>query len=309
MLNVKELEAFRAFIESGSVTAAAERLHRTQPQIGRLLTSLEETVGFRLFDRVGRRLQPTAEGWRFYDDVERVMRDLQSLSRSAAHIRTGVSDHLRILVAPHVVGALVAGALAEVQARNPKLTAEVRARTRRDIETWIVKEKFDVGISVLPAESPFIEVEPFLRNQAVIIMHHAHPLASREAIDLDALLGQPLILTHPRSLLRQSVERLYRERRQTPVVQFETTNGLTACELAAHGLGIAFADPFVALSVDTRNLCIRQFVPELPLEYGFIFPAGRSRPKSTREFTDAVRVTAAKRLAELGLTSSQPISG
>jgi len=49
MLNVKELEAFRAFIECGSVTSAAERLNRTQPQVGRLLVALEESVGFNLF--------------------------------------------------------------------------------------------------------------------------------------------------------------------------------------------------------------------------------------------------------------------
>src|SRR6202045_4701495 len=111
MLNVRELEAFRAFIECGSVTAAAERLRRTQPQVGRLLVALEQEVGFSLFVRSGKRLVATPEGWRFYEEADRVMRELQSLSRAAETIRLGASDHLRVLSAPQVTRAMISGAL------------------------------------------------------------------------------------------------------------------------------------------------------------------------------------------------------
>lgn len=301
MLNVRELEAFRAFIECGSVTLAADRLGRTQPQVGRLLTSLEETVGFRLFDRVGKRLHATQEGWRFYEEVDRVIRELESLTRSAGQIRSGASDHLRVLVAPHVTNALVSRALVLVQQKLPALTAEVASRVRLDIETWITREQFDVGVCVLPIDNPSIVVEPFLHTRAVIVMSEGHPLAAQDVVSLDDILDLPLVSTHSRSLLRQQLERMFREERRKPNIRYETTNGLIACELAAQGLGVALADPFIAISSGTSNLVIRAFAEDVPLEYGFLFPLGKTPSKAASVFTDAVRETVLERVKQLSL--------
>jgi DNA-binding transcriptional LysR family regulator len=301
MLNVRELEAFRAFIECGSVTQAAERLNRTQPQVGRLLIALEESVGFRLFNRLGKRLQATPEGWRFYEEVDRVMRELQSLSHSAEQIRSGASDHLRILVAPHVTNALVSPALAALQRILPNLTAEVASRVRLDIETWITQEQFDIGVSILPIDNPTVEVEPFLKTRAVVVMAQDHALANREAVAVSDLFDIPLVATHSRSLLRQHLERLFRDHAQKPNIRFEATNGLIACELAAQGLGVALADPIVALSTGARNLAIRPLVTEVAMEYGFLYPIGRTRPPAVRALADAIRKVGQDRITGLGI--------
>ncbi|CAE6713957.1 LysR family transcriptional regulator [Paraburkholderia nemoris] len=301
MLNVRELEAFRAFIECGSVTQAAERLNRTQPQVGRLLNALEESVGFRLFNRIGKRLQATPEGWRFYEEVDRAMRELQSLSRSAEQIRSGASDHLRILVAPHVTNALVSPALAAVQQTMPDLTAEVASRVRLDIETWITQEQFDIGVSILPIDNPTVEVEPFLKTRAVVVMAQDHALANREAVAVSDLFDIALVATHSRSLLRQHLERLFRERGQKPNIRFEATNGLIACELAAQGLGVALADPIVALSTGARNLAIRPFVAKVEMEYGFLYPIGRARPPAAQALAEEIRTVGHDIIIELGV--------
>ncbi|REE23210.1 DNA-binding transcriptional LysR family regulator [Paraburkholderia sp. BL27I4N3] len=299
MLNVREIEAFKAFIECGSVTLAADRLSRTQPQVGRLLSSLEESVGFRLFDRVGKRLHATPEGWRFYEEVDRVIRELESLTRSAAQIRSGASDHLRILVAPHATNALVSPALVVVQDKLPGFTAEVATRVRLDIETWITHEQFDVGLSILPIDNPGIEVEPFIRTRAVLVMSENHPLAEKDVLSFDDILDSPLVATHSRSLLRQHLERLFRDRKRTPNIRYEATNGLIACELAAQGLGVALADLFVAISSGAPNLVVRPLTEEIPLEYGFLYPIGKTRSKAASVFTAAVRETVQETLSRL----------
>jgi DNA-binding transcriptional LysR family regulator len=301
MLNLRELEAFRAFIECGSVTLAADRLGRTQPQVGRLLTSLEDTVGFRLFDRVGKRLRATPEGWRFYGEVYRVIRELESLTRSADQIRTGLSEHLRILVAPHVTNALVSPALVEVRRKLPALTAEVASRVRLDIETWITQEQFDVGLSILPIDNASIEVEPFLRTRVVIAMSAQHPLAAHDVVSLKDILDIPLVATHSRSLLRQYLERLFRNEKKKADIRYEATNGLTACELAAQGLGVALADPMVAISAGTPSLVLREFAEQVPMDYGFLFPRGKTRSRAVVVFAEAVRTTLQERAHSLPL--------
>ncbi|MDR6494645.1 LysR family transcriptional regulator [Paraburkholderia sp. 22099] len=304
MLNVKELEAFRAFIECGSVTLAADRLGRTQPQVGRLLTSLEESLGFALFSRSGKRLRATPEGWRFYKEVDRVMGELQSLSRSAEQIRSGSSDHVRILTAPHVTKALVAPALSSVAREIPNLTAEVASRVRLDIETWITQEQFDIGVGILPLDSPAVESEPFLRTSVVVVMAATHPLTRLKVIQPKHLYDTALVATHSRSLLRQSLDRMFREEKRKPDIRFEATNGLIACELAAQGLGVALADPFVALSSGASGLAMKRLSVKIPLEYGFLYPVGKSRSFAVRRLAEAVVRTARDRLPEIGVPAS-----
>jgi DNA-binding transcriptional LysR family regulator len=53
-------------MKTGTVTAAALRLHRTQPQVSRLIGTLEEELGFKVFSRHKRRLTPTQDGRVFY---------------------------------------------------------------------------------------------------------------------------------------------------------------------------------------------------------------------------------------------------
>ena len=65
VMNLRQLEAFRATMRSGSITAAAKLMHISQPSVSRLISDLERSVGFALFVRAGRGLVTTVEARRF----------------------------------------------------------------------------------------------------------------------------------------------------------------------------------------------------------------------------------------------------
>ena len=58
---MRQVEAFRAVMMSGGITAAATMLNISQPSVSRLIADMERAVGFRLFDRRGARVHPTAQ--------------------------------------------------------------------------------------------------------------------------------------------------------------------------------------------------------------------------------------------------------
>ncbi|RZI79903.1 MAG: LysR family transcriptional regulator, partial [Pseudomonas sp.] len=95
-MNFKQIETFRAVMVSGSMTAAAQALHTSQPNVSRLIAQLERANGFKLFERVGARLVPTDEGAQFFADVERAFIGLHSLENSAQHLKRGGTGRLRI---------------------------------------------------------------------------------------------------------------------------------------------------------------------------------------------------------------------
>ncbi|MBK3815185.1 hypothetical protein G2912_33065 [Paraburkholderia aspalathi] len=64
---------------------------------------------------------------------------------------------------------------------------------------------------------------------------------------------------------------------------------------------MALADPIVALSTGARNLAIRPLVTEVAMEYGFLYPIGRTRPPAVRALADAIRKVGQDRITGLGI--------
>lgn len=300
MHNLRSLDALRAFVETGSVSQAALRLGRTQPQVGRLLAALEADLGFRLFNRHNRRLSLTAEGLRFYQQAERVLAGHDGLQRLATGIREGSSDsHMRVLTAPQVASVVLAPALRAMAAELPDFTALVDTRIRLDAETVVEQEHFDLGVTVLPLAHPRLKVEPVCELEAVVVMRRDNPMARLPQVGLAELLAHDLVVTHPRSLLRQGLERHCREAGMTLRHRFEASNGVVVCQMVAQGLGVALADPFVALSTPAPQLVMRPFACAIPIPYGLFFPAWQPRPGFVDRFATLVAETARGEAAAL----------
>lgn len=291
-MNHKSLLAFRAFMEGGSVNDAAERLHRTQPQVSRLLASLEDEVGFSLFVRKGRRLNPTREARKLYSQVERALSSLDEVENEARRIKNHQSSHVRILTAPHVTNVLVAEAIATLTEETPQFTATIDSRTRIDIDIWLGREQFDIGISVLPLDDSSIDIEPMTSVNAVAVMHKDNPLATHAEVTLEDLIDEPLVINSPRTVMRQRIDALFRKKGASPNIRLETPNGVIACELAARGLGVSIADGFVARSSMRPDMVIRPFSPKLTLEYVLFFPRWRTRTQSVNRLAELITLSA-----------------
>jgi len=291
-VNVKGLEALRAFMEGGSLNEAAQRLHRTQPQVSRLLAALEEEVGFPLFNREKRRLVPTAEARELYAHVEYALYRLDELKLAAARVRAQQRRHVRILTAPHVTDALLAEAMAVLTEEDPGFTASIDSRSRLDIELWVGKEQFDLGITVLPLDSDALDIEPMVTIRAVAVMREDHPLAAKKTVQIEDLIDLPLVANAPRTVMRQRIEAAFRNIGVKPRIRLETPNGLVACELAGRGLGLAVADGFVARSSLKPGMVIRPFEPAIELTYVFIFPKWQARTQIVNRLATLIREAA-----------------
>src|SRR5262245_47324218 len=88
LMNFRQIEAFRAVMVGGTATTAAQMLFISQPAVSRLVRSLEDSVGFDLFERRKKRLVPTVEGKQLHAAVEQTFVGLQHVSRAADAIRT-----------------------------------------------------------------------------------------------------------------------------------------------------------------------------------------------------------------------------
>ena len=99
-MKLRQLEALRAVVASGTTTQAADLLGLTQSAISRLISQLETELGLNIFDRRHGRLRITPEGQHFYDVVKKVLSSVDQITATARDIRTLKTGALRIIAMP-----------------------------------------------------------------------------------------------------------------------------------------------------------------------------------------------------------------
>src|SRR5882757_1980975 len=192
-MNLRQIEAFRAVIDTGTVSRAAERLSISQPAVTKLLQHLERAIGFALFDRVRGRLSPTAEGMMLYDEVERVFRGLDNLARFTDEIRTLQHGALRIGTMPALSIGFIQDLIARFVETRPAVRVSIQTRTSPKLVEWLVSGHLDVGFTAHPPNHPEVTCVPLCRAELVCILPPGHRLASKSAVHAADLAGEQFI--------------------------------------------------------------------------------------------------------------------
>src|SRR5947207_13420442 len=108
-MDLRRLRTFVAVAELGTVSKAAVRLRIGQPALSRQIGDLQQELGLRLFDRVGRRLVLTAQGEELLTDCRRVLTDLNAVHERADVLRRGDSGVLKVAAPPHTIESVLSG--------------------------------------------------------------------------------------------------------------------------------------------------------------------------------------------------------
>ena len=291
-LNLRALLALRAVITEGTVTAAAQRLHRTQPVVSRMIAQLESSVGFALFRREGRRLLPTTEGLSLYHETERALAALSDIEATARDIAQKRDAPLRIVAQSHMVHGLLHLALATYCAEHPAFRFSIEIRQNEYIRHWIANRLFDVGFTPQPVDDPQIKAEVFARAPLLVMLPRDHRLAARGQVTAAELANDSFITVRQGAPLRVRLDAFFAASGFKVTVRGETASAVSACQLVSRGLGITLVDPFVAnLFIDDPAVVVRPLRPRAEMDYLVIRPRGGD-PSTAKEFVECVRETA-----------------
>lgn len=298
-MNYRAYEALHAFVEGGSVAQAALRLHRTQPQISRLLAQLEEEAGFEILRKTGRRLELTDDGRAFYQHVYGLLRAQDAVADYAEDMRQGRRDRVRVLAANHIIDGLALEALGRCRLSHPGFAAALNARMPAELQWWLAQQQFDLALVQLPLAHPAIETELLCQSEIVAVMHPGHPCAAQDEVRAQDLRAHPYISLGRRSILEQRCMAAFESANAGPRTELEVSFSTMAIQLAAMGCGIALADPMAALAQRHLDIVIKRFAPRVNLHYGLVYPKVRRRSAATALLVEALRACAQEKLARL----------
>jgi DNA-binding transcriptional LysR family regulator len=283
-LNLRQIEAFKAVVESGTVSRAAEILHISQPAVSKLLLHLEENTGLQLFERVKGRLLPTKRGTRLYEEVDRIFAGIFQLESAVDFIRREDQGRLAVGVMPALAGTFIQRVAMGFLKRCPDVYLSIQARSSQFIADWLVTRQLDVGLISPRMGSPFIEAEPLMESPLVCIMPPDHPLTGKTVVEPNDLNGQAFISFAADSYIGQRIAEIFDAYKVRPKIVLDATVAPTVCEFAAAGGGVSLVHPLFADGMGAR-LAIRRFEPAVPFRFMMC------RARKTRHL-DLVRIFA-----------------
>jgi DNA-binding transcriptional LysR family regulator len=269
-MRVDWLNAFRAMMQAGTVTGAAAVMLRTQPQVSRMISSLERELDLRLFQRAGRRLIPTPEALEFHQLIEPILNSIDGMRDAAQAIKDKRGKRVVISAEPFHLHSLVPAAVEEM-ARDANFTCAVDICIRA-LGLWMARDNVDLAVVGLPFTQTDLHQVVFAEVDLVAVLPKGHRLTSRRAIKMQDFADERFIALRPTTLLRAQIDMAVARAGLALNPHIETTSGATACELAARGLGVTVADPVLAASFRGKGVEVRPLAAGPRLTYGFLIP-------------------------------------
>lgn len=260
--SLRQIEAFRAIVETGTVRAAAEMLYISQPAASKLLSTLEEDIGLNLFDRNSGRLVLTKRGMRLYEEVDRVFSGVDQISRAVDLIRREERDRLQIGLMPGLSGRFVANVVSRFLEKHPGVHVSVEARDSQFLADRLISRQLDVGILTTIPDPTHVAVESLCDEPFWCILPLGHQKARLELLRAEDLVDENLVAFAPDSFTQRRINSALAKQGVRLASVIEANTAASMCEFVAAGLGVAVVHPLTVEQAQGRVL-FRPFTPEI----------------------------------------------
>jgi DNA-binding transcriptional LysR family regulator len=207
-MDLRRLEVFCKVVELRSFTKAAEAVLLSQPTISEHIRSLEETLGEKLVDRLGREVLPTPAGQILYRYAMRMLRLREEAIQAMAMYRGDLSGRL-VLGASTIPGTyILPKTLGSFKARHPSIQLTLRISNTAEIGEAVLRGDLETGVVGSRWKDRGLSFEEICSEELVLAVFPGHPWVDRHEVGMDELYGQPFILRQRGSGTRMAMARV-----------------------------------------------------------------------------------------------------
>lgn len=214
-MDVRDLRALIGIAEAGSLSAAAKKLHLTQPALSFTLRRLEDELSLRLVQRHSRGVSLTEEGRLVVERAYSVVREMTEISAVAQNFAQEASGTVRLGLPTTVAGGLLPELMPQIKDRYPKIKVYAL-----EAMSGVLNEQVQLGhldLVVIYDSEPMagLRSKPLIRERLDLLVPTSHPLASRETVRLSEIT-QPLVLPSVKHSIRRFIEHSFQTEGLTP---------------------------------------------------------------------------------------------
>ncbi len=191
---MRRLEVFCKVIELGSFTKAAEAIPLSQPTVSEHVKSLEEMVGEKLIDRLGREALPTPAGKILYQYAHRILQLHDDALQAMREYRGNLSGHL-LLGASTIPGTYILPMfIGNFKERHPTIQISLKITDSADIAEGVLEGVLEAGLIGAHWSDRRLRSEEIFSDEMVLTVFPGHQWAGRENVRPEEIYGQSFIL-------------------------------------------------------------------------------------------------------------------
>lgn len=275
-VSTRQLQLFLALADTGSVSAAARRMHVTQPTASMQLKEVAESVGMPLYEVISRKVHLTEAG----EDLARTARAMSDTwdafeQRMAA--RKGMTrGRLRVAVvstAKYFIPRLLGGFCE----RYPEIDISLEVLNRDHVVSRLRANLDDLYVMSQPPADLMLEDDILMPNPLVLIAPAAHPLAGLVHLTLAQLQDQRFILRERGSGTRMATDACFAQAGFAPAKVLELGSNEAIKESVAAKLGVAVVSmhALAAFSPDPQVSVLNVQGFPIPSQWHLVWPRGK----------------------------------
>lgn len=290
MVNLEHLRTFRLVVETGSFSAAANRLELSQPAVSLHIKQLEGVLKARLLERVGRRAKPTAAGVELLTQAHQVGAAMDTLMSAMATHSAEVRGNVSIGTGATACLHFLPKALQTLRSRYPQLHVMVRTGNTSDFVRAVEDNTLDMSLVTLPIRSRSLAVVEVADDEFVAIGPRDARLTQR--VTPAALARRPLVLFEPAANTRVLIDEWFSSAgpAPSPVMELGSVEAIKA--MVGAGLGFSIV-PSMSLPARTRGLTVARLNPPLKRSLALILRKDKPLNRALREVLRSVQEQAA----------------
>lgn len=243
-MDVRDLEIFLSVAKHLNFTRAGEEVHLSQPSVSVRVRQLEEDLGVKLFEQLGKQVALTDAGRLLepharrvvaaMDDARHVIEEIKGLER--AKLRIGASTTPGIYLVPKLI--------ASFKQLHPRIEVHMEISDTRQVEEGLIGNDYDFGFVGGHLVGDEIKILPWRTDEVVLIAPPDHPLAQSKQVQLKDVARQQFIFREIGSATRVAVNEKLRSLDLQLETVMEMDNPEAVKQAVQAGLGIAFLSRF-----------------------------------------------------------------
>jgi len=288
-MKLRHIEVFNAIITQGSVSAAAQYLHITQPTASKILQHAELQLGFQLFERLKGRLVPTSEAKILYEETRIIADKVDDLKKTTKSIKKIEQGQVRLAS----IGALGLQILPEVvvnfRKKNPGIMFEIQTQHYENLMPRLLSEEKDVGLAFDPPHVNNMEYIDMGIGEFVCIYSNNELDHLPDKINLKDIVNFPLVSIESSGPLGNYITQKFQHQHidVDPVIVVQSY--FMVLNFVAFGGGIAIVDEFTARSNGAKPVKYKRFDPPITFSIKALHLANKIPSKTTLEFLNFLK--------------------
>jgi LysR family hydrogen peroxide-inducible transcriptional activator len=287
-MELHQLRYFCAVADTGSFSRAAEQSHVSQPSLSQQIMKLEDELGARLFDRLGRSVRLTDVGKTFLPRARSVLRELEAAKGDVVERKESVSGLVTVGVIPTVAPYFLPSRLTSFSRKFPQALLSVMEEITPVLLDRLRASAVDVAILALPVRGHEFEVAPLFTERLFAALPRNHKFAKRRSLSLRDLRSEPFLLLRDGHCFRDTAVAACNRARLHPQIVFESGQFTSLLSMVGAGMGVSIV-PEMAVDKNLPCRYVHIADEQAARSIGAVVLRGRSLTRAHQAFLSHLR--------------------